>query len=91
MQPMEPQSLASLAALNDLSITIVHDNEPYADSLKPAWGFSALVTGPERTILFDTGSDGTLLLENMARLHIEPAGIGVVVLSHTCTAITPAG
>lgn len=83
MQSKEPQqNPASLPALNDLAITVVHDNDPYADSLKPAWGFSALVTGAERTILFDTGSDGTLLLENMARLDIEPGGIDLVVLSH---------
>jgi len=71
-----------MPALNELTIRVVHDNYPCADSLKTAWGFSALVTGPERTILFDTGSDGTLLLENMARLQVEPAGIGIVVLSH---------
>lgn len=82
MQPMEPQSLASRPALNELALTVVHDNEPYADTAKPAWGFSALVTGPARTILFDTGSDGTLLLENMARLRVKPTGVGIVVLSH---------
>jgi len=71
-----------MPALNALSIRIVHDNYPCADSLKTAWGFSAFVTGPERTILFDTGSDGTLLLENMAALRIDPAGIDTVVLSH---------
>jgi 7,8-dihydropterin-6-yl-methyl-4-(beta-D-ribofuranosyl)aminobenzene 5'-phosphate synthase len=47
-----------------------------------AWGFSALVTGPEKTILFDTGSDGSLLLENMAKLQIDPGRIDMVVLSH---------
>jgi 7,8-dihydropterin-6-yl-methyl-4-(beta-D-ribofuranosyl)aminobenzene 5'-phosphate synthase len=78
----QQQDPASLAALNELTITVVHDNYPRADSLKTAWGFSAVVTGAERTILFDTGSDGTLLLENMARLQIEPAGIDIVVLSH---------
>ncbi len=47
-----------------------------------AWGFSALVTGPEKTILFDTGSDGALLRENMAALQIDPGRIDIVVLSH---------
>jgi len=40
------------------------------------------VTGPEKTILFDTGCDGTLLLENLAKLQIDPGQIEVVVLSH---------
>jgi 7,8-dihydropterin-6-yl-methyl-4-(beta-D-ribofuranosyl)aminobenzene 5'-phosphate synthase len=50
--------------------------------LRTAWGFSAFVTGPERTILFDTGSDGALLLENMAKLQIDPGRVDLVILSH---------
>jgi 7,8-dihydropterin-6-yl-methyl-4-(beta-D-ribofuranosyl)aminobenzene 5'-phosphate synthase len=52
------------------------------DGLRSAWGFAALVEGAEKTILFDTGSDGPLLLENMARLGIEPCCVDAVVLSH---------
>jgi 7,8-dihydropterin-6-yl-methyl-4-(beta-D-ribofuranosyl)aminobenzene 5'-phosphate synthase len=69
-------------ALNELAVTVVHDNHPGVESLKMAWGFSALVTGLEKTILFDTGSDGTLLLDNMAKLQIDPGRIDIVVLSH---------
>jgi 7,8-dihydropterin-6-yl-methyl-4-(beta-D-ribofuranosyl)aminobenzene 5'-phosphate synthase len=76
------QSPARVPASNELVITIVHDNHPCVESLKMAWGFSALVTGLEKTILFDTGSDGTLLLENMAKLQIDPGRIDLVVLSH---------
>ncbi len=83
MQPAEPEQNSAVGpALSDLVITVVHDNNSHAASLKTAWGFSALVTGPEKTILFDTGSDGTLLLENMAKLGIEPRRIDIVVLSH---------
>jgi 7,8-dihydropterin-6-yl-methyl-4-(beta-D-ribofuranosyl)aminobenzene 5'-phosphate synthase len=70
------------AALTNLTVKIVHDNCPFDDRLKTAWGFAAMVTGPEKTILFDTGSDGTLLLENMASMEIDPNGIDTVVLSH---------
>jgi 7,8-dihydropterin-6-yl-methyl-4-(beta-D-ribofuranosyl)aminobenzene 5'-phosphate synthase len=70
------------APLDDLTITIVHDNYPHAESLKTAWGFSAHVVGAGRSILFDTGSDGTLLLENLAALRIDPAVIDILVLSH---------
>ena len=83
-------SLARAPALDDLVLTVVHDNYPCVDSLKTAWGFSALVTGAEKTILFDTGCDGTLLLENMASLQIDPAG-STSWSFPTCTRITPAG
>lgn len=71
-----------VGALADLTITIVHDNGPFDDRLATAWGFAAAVTGPARTILFDTGSDGTLLLENMAAMDVDPNDIDSVVLSH---------
>jgi 7,8-dihydropterin-6-yl-methyl-4-(beta-D-ribofuranosyl)aminobenzene 5'-phosphate synthase len=82
MDPMEQEQNPAAPALDELTITIIHDNYPGIDGLKMAWGFSALVTGPARTILFDTGSDGTLLLENMAKLRIDPGRIDTVVLSH---------
>jgi len=83
MSPVEPERRPTeVPALRELAITIVHDNNPCVDSLKTAWGFSAFVTGTERTILFDTGSDGTLLLENAAKLQIDPGRVDLVVLSH---------
>lgn len=73
---------AQTPGLKDLTIKVLHDNYPCAEELKTAWGFSALVTGTAKTILFDTGSDGPLLLENMAKLKVEPNAIDTVVLSH---------
>lgn len=78
----QEQNSTSVPTWDALTITVVHDNYPCVGSLKCAWGFSALVTGLRQTILFDTGSDGTLLLENMAALQIEPSRIDTVVLSH---------
>jgi len=72
----------STPGVNDLTIKVVFDNNPYMEGLGTAWGFSALITGTEKTILFDTGGNGSLLLSNMNKLAIEPNGIDVVVLSH---------
>lgn len=65
-----------------LRITIVYDNNPFDPRLKTAWGFSALVEYREQTLLFDTGGDGRILLENMRVLGIDPARIQSIVLSH---------
>jgi 7,8-dihydropterin-6-yl-methyl-4-(beta-D-ribofuranosyl)aminobenzene 5'-phosphate synthase len=63
-------------------MVILYDNNPFDPHLKAAWGFSCLVRGLEKTILFDTGGDGATLISNM-RLHgVEPAEIDIVVLSH---------
>jgi len=63
-------------------VQIVYDNYPFEERLSPAWGFACVVTGLEKTILFDTGGDGTILLANMGACGIEPGDIDAVVLSH---------
>jgi 7,8-dihydropterin-6-yl-methyl-4-(beta-D-ribofuranosyl)aminobenzene 5'-phosphate synthase len=67
--------------INHLSITVVYDNNPYKQELQTEWGFSAYITGAEKTILFDTGGS-SILLDNMEKLEIEPNSIDTVVLSH---------
>ena len=64
------------------TITIVYDNNPYDNRLTAAWGFSCMVKSPQKTILFDTGGDGIILLQNMAKLGVDPKEIDTVVLSH---------
>ncbi len=66
----------------DLSLTVVYDNNTYKEGLETRWGFSCLVRGPEKTILFDVGGDGAVLLRNMQKLKIDPGSVDVVVLSH---------
>ena len=39
------------------SVTILYDNNRFDSQLKTAWGFSCLIRGLEKTILFDTGGD----------------------------------
>jgi 7,8-dihydropterin-6-yl-methyl-4-(beta-D-ribofuranosyl)aminobenzene 5'-phosphate synthase len=67
--------------INNLSITVVYDNNPHKQGLQTEWGFSVYITGPAKTILFDTGGS-SVLLDNMKKLAIEPNSIDTVVLSH---------
>ncbi len=66
----------------DMTITVVYDNNSFKEGLETAWGFSCVIAGAEKTILFDTGGDGSILLGNMEKLEIEPNSIDTVVLSH---------
>jgi len=66
-----------------ISITVTYDNNPCEQGLETAWGFSAFITGTQKTILFDTGPPtANSLLDNMQKLAIEPDRIDVIVLSH---------
>jgi len=63
-------------------MTILFDNYPGTAGLATLWGFAALVETPQGTVLFDTGSNGRVLLKNMAALGIRPESIDILVLSH---------
>jgi 7,8-dihydropterin-6-yl-methyl-4-(beta-D-ribofuranosyl)aminobenzene 5'-phosphate synthase len=71
-----------LALAKDLHLTIVYDNNPYKKELETRWGFSCFIDGPEETILFDVGEEGSVLLKNMRKLKIDPKRVDVIVLSH---------
>jgi len=79
---MQNTEKLTIKALKNLSITVIYDNNPYKQGLKTAWGFSCIIKGTEKTILFDTGGDGSILLANMKELDINPEEIDLVVLSH---------
>jgi len=74
-QPIEPGEAAAV-------LTVLYDNNPADPRLTAAWGFACLIESQGGTILFDTGGDGAILMQNMATLGIDPAAIDAVVLSH---------
>jgi len=65
-----------------MKISILYDNTAFQSGLKPDWGFSCLVETHTRSILFDTGSNGSILLENMKKLDVDPMSIDEVFISH---------
>jgi len=65
-----------------MELVIVFDNTAYDPTLTPAWGFSCLIKHAETKLLFDTGSNGDILLSNMRKLDIDPESIDIVALSH---------
>jgi 7,8-dihydropterin-6-yl-methyl-4-(beta-D-ribofuranosyl)aminobenzene 5'-phosphate synthase len=68
--------------MSKLEMRILFDNNPYEKGLKVSWGFSCLIKGTEKTILFDTGGDGSVLMANIEKMGIDPSEIDLVVLSH---------
>ncbi|WP_457595947.1 MBL fold metallo-hydrolase [Hydrogenimonas sp.] len=64
------------------SLTITFDNVPFDPGLTNLWGFSAFIETPETRLIFDTGSNGRVLLKNMARLGLSPLDAEALVISH---------
>jgi 7,8-dihydropterin-6-yl-methyl-4-(beta-D-ribofuranosyl)aminobenzene 5'-phosphate synthase len=67
----------------NFNLTVVYDNNPFDPALQTDWGFSCFIRGAEKNILFDTGTNGNILLSNMSGLGIDPQDVEIVVLSHS--------
>lgn len=63
-------------------ITVICDNYTTREDLEASWGFSCLIAQGGKNILFDTGADGVVLSNNMAKLGIDPASIDLMMISH---------
>jgi len=80
---LAPGATADAAAQKpSLRITVLFNNVSHRSGLTSGWGFACLLEGLGKTVLFDTGADGGILLDNMRRLNLDPKGIDVVFLSH---------
>jgi len=65
-----------------IKIHILYDNRSLRSDLIGDWGFSCLIQGMPKTILFDTGASGKILLNNMLTLGFNPQSIETVLVSH---------
>ncbi len=60
---------------------IVFNNEPLENSAQSLWGFSGYLK--EYKLLFDTGSNGRILLKNMQKLGVDVLEIEYIFISHS--------
>jgi 7,8-dihydropterin-6-yl-methyl-4-(beta-D-ribofuranosyl)aminobenzene 5'-phosphate synthase len=74
--------IAGRADAAEIRLTVLYDNYLASEGVQADWGFSCLIQGAEKTILFDTGTQPAILKKNISRLKIDPARIEVIVISH---------
>ena len=77
-----PVVAASEKAANHFKVTILYDNYVHIEGTASDWGFSALVEGGEKTILFDTGTKPEILRDNIKALGVDLSAVDLVVISH---------
>lgn len=65
-----------------IKVSVLYDNRAFREDMRTDWGFSCLIQGMRKTILFDTGASGEILLGNMERLGLSPRQVEVVLISH---------
>ncbi len=71
-----------LLAENDIQVTILYDNYVHTSGTQADWGFSCLIEGIEKTVLFDTGTQPEIFQHNLEVLKIDPSQVDMVVISH---------
>jgi 7,8-dihydropterin-6-yl-methyl-4-(beta-D-ribofuranosyl)aminobenzene 5'-phosphate synthase len=72
----------SPASADQITMTVLYDNYVSEPGTIADWGFSCLIEGAERTILFDTGYDGSILMQNVEALQVDLDEIDDIVISH---------
>ena len=77
-----PADHSNGAPEGEIVLTVLFDNNEADSRLAAGWGFAALLETPRHTILFDTGADGGILLQNMRLMEKDPMAIEAVVISH---------
>jgi len=65
-----------------LKITIIYDNYPADPACATDWGFSCLIEGLKKTVLFDSGTREDLFLKNIGALKVDLGRVDLAVLSH---------
>jgi 7,8-dihydropterin-6-yl-methyl-4-(beta-D-ribofuranosyl)aminobenzene 5'-phosphate synthase len=65
-----------------LRVTILYDDYAAAGGVQADHGFSCLVQGAEKTILFDTGTRAEILQRNVQCLKVDLSRVDMIVISH---------
>lgn len=76
------QPTKGLPAVAEIQLTVLYDNVAAVNAGQADWGFSCLVQGAEKTILFDTGARVDILQLNVEKLKAELDSIDMIVISH---------
>lgn len=70
---------------NSFRLSVIFNNIPYQAGLETGWGFACLIEHGNKTVLFDTGANGAILLSNMHRMGLDPLNVDAIILSHIHT------
>lgn len=87
MNGLSEEELKKKWQLPNNQLIVVYDNKEPADSIKnldllKGWGFSAAIKFNGKSILFDCGWSGRVLLHNLKELNITVDKFDYIIISH---------
>jgi 7,8-dihydropterin-6-yl-methyl-4-(beta-D-ribofuranosyl)aminobenzene 5'-phosphate synthase len=82
----DPSGLNGISEINGIenpvTIKVIYDNYIKVDGLKANWGYSIVIEGLEKCILFDTGANPDIFESNFKNMNIDAEKIDFLMLSH---------
>jgi len=67
---------------NPVTVTVIYDNYSKMKDMKADWGFSVVITGLEKEILFDTGTRPEIFESNFKESGLDASKIDLLIFSH---------
>lgn len=67
---------------NPVTFRVVYDNYLKEEGLDTDWGFSIVIEGLEKGVLFDAGTNPEVFKSNFSKMGIDASKIDVIVFSH---------
>lgn len=67
---------------NPVTIKVIYDNFLKIGGLKSDWGYSIIIEGLEKEILFDTGTKPDIFESNFKGMRIDAGKVDLLVISH---------
>ncbi len=81
-QPSDPIKSLPQNHHGQITLTVLYDNTAAIESCIAHWGFSCLIQGLEKTILFDVGGKADVLTHNLQTLAVDKNAIHTLAISH---------
>ena len=82
----DPSGLTGITAGNGIespvTIRVIYDNYIKTEGLNSDWGYSIVIEGLNKEILFDTGTKPDIFESNFRKMGLNPGRIDLLVISH---------
>jgi 7,8-dihydropterin-6-yl-methyl-4-(beta-D-ribofuranosyl)aminobenzene 5'-phosphate synthase len=82
----DAQGLSGITSVNGIespvTVRVVYDNYVKVEGLKEDWGYSIVIEGLDKEILFDTGTRPDIFESNFRKMGLDASKIDFLVLSH---------
>ena len=84
--PGNAGSIADVTAQSGITspvtVTVIYDNYVHTEGMEPDWGYSIVIEGLDKTILFDAGTKPGIFSSNFKKTGLDASSIDLVVISH---------